>query len=158
MRKKVTETLEHPDVAPPPAPAPKSQSTGLEAFCSALEEKIKDAYEQSITITEAEKLAGEFLHAQMYIARALQTRSLDARMRKQGVKAIRAGVYLEGAMAGDKKPSDVLLNAQVDADERVKLAQGQFDTAEVEAEALQNYFRIFESAHVYFRQLSRSNG
>jgi len=129
-----------------------------QALCAALEAKIKAAYEESVTVTEAELLAGEFLHAQMVINNELSIASLDARMRKQGVKAIRAAVYLEGAKAGDKKPSDVLLNAQVEMSELVAGEQKGFDEAEVEAEALHNYLKIFEQCHVYFRQMCRSTG
>ncbi len=129
--------------------------TDIEEFCQALETKIKNAYEESITVEEAEKLAAEFLHAQMIITKELQRASLDARMRRQGLKAIKAAVYLEGAKQGEKKRSDVLLSAEVDRDEIVAAEQIAFDEAEVEAEALQNYFRIFESSHVYFRNVAK---
>ncbi len=130
----------------------------IQTLCYSLEAKIQAAYEESITIEEAEKLAAEFLHAQLRVAEALRVASLDARMRKQGVKAIRAAMYLEEVRKTEKKPSDVMLDALVTSNEIVGGEQTAFDTAEVEAEALQNYLRIFEAAHVFFRQISKASG
>lgn len=135
----------------------KSRSN-LDQFLQNLQDKIKAAYESSITIPEAEKLAGEFLHAQFVISKELAIADLDARMRKQGVKAIKAALYMEGATKVDKKPSDVLLNAQVDMSELTQSEQTSYDEAEVYAESLKTHLRICSESHVYFRQLSRATG
>ena len=141
-----------------PAVNTKEASIDLDAFCRALEDKIREAYESSITMAEAEKLAGEFLGAQMVIARELQSASLNSRMRKQGVKALKATLYLSAVKASDKKPTEATLTATIDSSPLVESEQKAFDAAEVEAEALENYLRIFEQAHHYFKQLSKSNG
>lgn len=124
-------------------------------LCEKLAEKIKSAYESGITTSEAERLAGEFLHAQMLLTQELQDADLNARMRKTGLKAIRASIYMREATKTDKKPSDVMLVAQVDMDETVKEQQNDFDQVEGHREAIQNYFNIFKEAHVFFRGVSR---
>lgn len=128
----------------------------IQTLCASLEAKIQAAYTESVTIEEAEKLAAEFLHAQMRVAEHLRTASLDARMRKAGMKAVRAAVYLDGVSGHDKKPSDTLLLAQVDTNAIVAREQNEFDKSEAESESLQNYLRIFVAAHVFFRQMSRA--
>lgn len=120
-----------------------------------LTQVIQNSYESSVTIEEAEKLAGRFLHAQIIVSEELRRADLDARMKKSGLKALEAGTYLDGALAGEKKPSDVLLNATVDSNDLVKVARKEYDTAEVEKSALLNYFGIFKEAHIFFRGVSR---
>lgn len=124
-------------------------------LCIALEEQIANSYEQGVTLEESEKLAGKFLHAQMVVSRELQQQDLDARMKKTGVKAVRAAVYMEAATKGDKKPSDVLLQALVDMSEIVTGEQKRFDEAESTRDELERYYNIFREAHVHFRQLSK---
>ena len=121
-----------------------------------LENKIKNSYEEGVTIEVAERLAGEFLHAQMLLSAEMRKTGLDARMRKSGVKAIRAAIYMEGATKGDKKPSDVLLQAQVDMNDLVMGEQKSYDESEENFTELQRYYDIFTQAHVYFRQLAKA--
>lgn len=116
---------------------------------------IQSSYEQGVTMEEAEKLAAKFLYGQIQVAEKLQVANLDSRMKKTGVKAIRAGVYMAEATRSDKKPSDVLLGALVDQAEAVITAQDLFDKAEVENDMLENYFNIFREGHIYFRGVSR---
>lgn len=130
----------------------------IKEVCERLEERIKSAYAEGVTVEESERLAAEFLYAQIRITEALRVYSLDARMRKAGLKAVKAAVFLDGARQGEKKPSDGILNAQVDISDLVGSEQRGFDEAEVATEALQNYLRIFDSAHVYFRQLAKAGG
>lgn len=125
------------------------------ALCQDLTEILKSAYESSVTIEEAERLAAKFLHAQIMAAQELAGAELDARMRKTGVKAIKAAVYMKGATSGDKKPSDVLLQAQVDMDKIVQDEQESYDVAEVRADSIRNYLNIFKDGHIYFRGISR---
>lgn len=127
-------------------------------YCSELETKIESSYTQGVTIDEAEKLAGEFLKAQMVISRELSKSDLDARMRKSGLKALKAGVYLAEVQKSDKKPSDVLLGAIVDSDEEVNKGQDELDTAEVTRDELQRYYDIFLNAHIYYRGIAKQNG
>ena len=125
-------------------------------YVESLTSKIKKAYEESVTTQEAENLAGEFLYAMLQVSKELSSKDLDARMRKTGLKAIKAGVYMEAATKTEKKPSDTLLEHLVAQSDIVREIQNGFDTAEVEKDALQNTFNIFKEAHLYFRGISKS--
>lgn len=127
----------------------------LKAFCNELTNDIKQAYESGVEIIEAEKFAAKFLYGQIQVAEALKTQDLNARMRKTGLKAIKASVYMAEATKTDKKPSDVLLNALVDRSGLVTTAQDEFDVTEVNRNELENYFSIFKEAHIYFRGVSK---
>lgn len=124
-------------------------------FTKNLENKIKQAYEEGVTTEESEKLAAEFLHAMMTVSSQLKTSDLDARMRKSGVKAIRAVVYLENVAKADKKPSDVMLDAIINNNGLVNKEQESFDKAEVEKDELERYYNIFKEAHIYFRGIAK---
>lgn len=125
------------------------------AFCRKLEAKIKAAYEGGTTLDQAEKLAAEFLHAQIVVGAELQSADLDARMKKSGVKAIRAAVYLDGATKGEKKPSDTLLEAVINSDKIVQGEQDSLDLAEVRRNTMENYMSIFREAHIFFRGIAK---
>lgn len=128
----------------------------LKELCDQLESEIKNAYEGNVTLSQAEQLSSQFLYAQLQIAAELQVVDLDKRMKKTGVKAIKAAVYLENAAKGDKKPSDVMLNAMVDVDSIVTGEQEKLDTSEVESEYLERCYNVFKEAHIYFRGLAKS--
>lgn len=130
-------------------------SNEFETLCAELEVKIQDSYESGISLEEAERLATQFLTAQLQVSRELQKADLDARMRKSGVKAIRAAIYLEAATKGDKKPSDVMLEAIVNSNDLVAGEQQRYDEAESALGSLERYYNIFREAHVHFRQLSK---
>lgn len=125
------------------------------SFCEALTEKIKGSYESGVTLEEAERLAAEFLHAQLVVSKELQALDLDARMKKSGLKAVKAAIYLEAATKSDKKPSDVMLNAIVDTSELATGEQDRLDEAEVNRDALERYYSIFREAHIFYRGVSR---
>lgn len=125
--------------------------------CKELEDKIRESYESSVTLDQAEKLAAEFLYAQMKVAEILQEVDLDSRMRKSGNKAIRAAVYLAEAGKGDKKPSDVMLNAMVDTSPEVSQSQDAFDHAEADKNFWENYYQIFREAHIFYRGLAKQS-
>lgn len=120
-----------------------------------LAKDIQDAYEQGVTLEQAERLAAKFLGAQIEVAEKLKNMDLDARMRKAGTKAAKAAVYLDEATKTEKKPSDVFLQALVDSNELVLGEQKRLDEAEVSRDELQNYFNIFKDAHIYFRGIGR---
>lgn len=126
-----------------------------QAYFQELHQDIMNAYETTPTIEESEKFAAKFLSAQIRVGSELSKADLDSRMKKQGVKAVRAAVYLENATKGDKKPSDVMLQALVDRDEVTTEAQRVFDEAEVYKNELDNYLNVFQNAHLYFRNLSK---
>ena len=127
----------------------------LLAFCSELEESIRSAYESSLTVLEAEKLAAKFLAGSLKITNELEKCDLDRRMRKAGVKAIRAAVYLDHINRSEKKPSDTLLGALVDSDTIVNQQQNDLDVADVLVDKLKNYLSIFHEAHVFCRGISK---
>lgn len=122
-----------------------------------LEDIIKMSYENGVTLEEAEKLAARFLYEQMKVSDELKKLDLDARMRKSGVKAIRAAIYMEAATKDPKKPSDVMLEAIVNIHELVQGEQNELDKAEVERAALERYYDIFANAHIFFRTIARGN-
>lgn len=122
-----------------------------------LEAKIQNSYLEGTTLEEAEKLAAEFLFAQMQVSGELQKLDLDARMRKSGVKAIRAVIYMEAATKDPKKPSDVMLDAIVNMNEIVSGEQTALDEAESKKAALERYYDIFVNAHIYYRGIAKGN-
>lgn len=127
----------------------------LQAYLEELTQDIQNAYESSPTIEEAEKLAAKFLSAQILVGSHLAKADLNARMRKSGLKAIRAAVYMDAVSKADKKPSDTMLENIVNQDEIVSNEQRAFDEAEVYRNELQNYLSVFKDGHIYFRSLAK---
>ena len=125
------------------------------AFCESLKKDITRSYEEGVTMEEAEKLAAKFLDGSLQVGEALKNADLDRRMKKAGVKTIRAAAYLEAASQGDKKPSDKLIEAVIDSDTVVAENQRLFDVAEVEVAALQSYQSVFHEAHIFYRGISK---
>lgn len=125
-------------------------------LCDALEGKIVSSYEDGVTMDQAEKLAGEFLYAQMAVSNELKKADLDSRMRKTGVKAIRATVYTE-ARSKAEKITEAALTALLDSNELVESEQRAFDEAEVNRDELERLYNVFQQAHVYFRQISKGS-
>lgn len=126
-------------------------------LCKKLETKIQESYETGVSLQEAERLAGEFLYALIKVSDELRITDLDARTKKAGVKAIRAAVYLEAATKDPKKPSDVMLSALVDTSELVQGEQDRLDMAEVDRDALERYYNIFNQAHLHFRAIAKGS-
>lgn len=124
-------------------------------LCEKLEGKIQNAYEEGVTLETAERLASEFLYAQLLVSGELKKADLDSRMRKTGVKAIRASIYLEIIKAADKKPTEAQIAALIDTDNIVEGEQKAYDIAEVEHADLKRYYDIFTNAHIFFRGVSR---
>jgi len=129
--------------------------TQFKKLCEELENEIKEAYEQGVTLDQAEKLAAKFLHAQLQVSKQLTEADLDSRMRKTGVKSIRAAIYMNAASKGDKKPTEAMLASIVDSDELVSGEQNSFDAAEANKNELERYYEIFLNAHVYFRGVAK---
>ncbi len=127
----------------------------FEILVAALTKAIQDSYESGVTMDEAEKLAAKFLYAQMQVAEKLQAKDLDARMKKTGVKAIKAGIYMDCATKGERKPTEAMLGAMVDQTTEVIKAQDDLDESEVKRNELERYFEIFKDAHIYFRTVAR---
>lgn len=124
-------------------------------FVKSLESKIEKSYTEGVSLEDAEKLAGEFLYAQMRISGELKNKALDVRMKKAGLKAIKAQVYMAAATKTEKKPSDTMLEHMINQDEIVIEQQDLFDTSDCDYEELERYHSVFKEAHVHFRQLSK---
>lgn len=120
-----------------------------------LKQKIQDAYESGVTISEAEKLATEFLSAQLQLAEELKNADMNARMIKTAVKAVKAAIYMHEATKTDKKPSDTFIQNIIDGNQLVQEEQDRLDKAEIELDYLQNTFNIFKEAHIHFRGISK---
>lgn len=120
-------------------------------MCTELEAIIQTAYTEGFTLADNEKLAARFLHAQMTVSAELKRSSLDARMRKSGLKAVRATIYMGICAGSDKKPTEAMIESMINTTSEVNVEQIAYDTAEVEAEELERYYDIFSNAHIFFR-------
>jgi hypothetical protein len=127
----------------------------FQALCEELTKVLQSAYEEGVTIEQAERLAARFLQAQIVASQELSAIDLDARMRKSGTKAIKAAVYMEHATKTEKKPSDTYLQALVDMDKLVLSEQRGLDEAEVLRDQIQNYLNIFKDGHIYMRGVAK---
>jgi hypothetical protein len=127
----------------------------FDKLCAELRAQIVSSYESGVTVEDAERLAAKFLDGQMQVADRLRDADLDARMRKSGIKSIKAAVYLEHASKSDKKPSDAFLSNIVESTDSVRTSQDELDAAEVEVERLRNYLQTFQAAHVHYRNISK---
>jgi hypothetical protein len=128
----------------------------FQTLCQELEAKIQQSYQEGVTLEQAEKLAGEFLFAQLKVSDELKTADLDSRMRKSGVKAIRASIYLDIVEKSDKKPTETAIGSMIDIDPLVNKEQNSFDKAEVDRNQLERYYDIFSNAHVHFRTIAKA--
>lgn len=116
---------------------------------------IQAAYTEGVTMEEAEKLAAKFLHAQIMLGEALRSADLDARMRKSGLKAVKAAVYLDEAKKGERKPTEAALSALVDSNSLVTSEQTGFDQAEVDRNELDNLLNVARDGHIFFRGVAK---
>jgi hypothetical protein len=131
--------------------------TTFEKFCKDLENKVKVAYEEHVTIERAEELAGEFLHAQFVVSAELRKADLDARMRKQNNKAVRGAIYLDAATKGEKKPTEAALAAIIETNDLVQGEQKAYDEAEVLSSDVERAYNICREAHIYFRGIAKGS-
>jgi hypothetical protein len=122
-----------------------------------LEDAIQGAYANGVTADTAEKLAAEFLFAQLKISAELAKKDLDSRMRKTGVKAVKAAIYMESASKGDKRPTEAALSMMVDQHEVVQSEQNQLDRAEVDRAELERLYDVYLNSHIYFRGIAKGN-
>lgn len=125
-------------------------------LCEELTAQIQTSYETGVTVDEAEKLAAKFLFAQLSVSTELKKLDLDTRMRKAGLKAVRAAIYMDAASKGDKKPTEAALSATVDLNDLVQGEQSAFDLAEASRDERERYYNIFREAHIYYRGISKA--
>lgn len=124
-------------------------------LCEQLEAKIQNSYQEGVTLEQAERLAGEFLYAQLQVSAELKTKDLDARMRKSGVKAVRAAIYLDILQKNEKKPTEAQISATIDSDKLVTDEQKALDMSEVDRDELERYYDIFGNAHIFYRSVAK---
>lgn len=129
----------------------------LKEFCSGLEKEIEKSYTEGVSVIEAERLSSKFLHALIKISDGLKTSDLDARMRKSGVKGIKAAIYLDIVQKSEKKPTETQIASMVDTNDIVQGEQERLDTAEVEKADLERYYDIFTNAHIFYRGVAKGN-
>ncbi len=122
-----------------------------------LEAKIIASYVEGVTMEQAERLAGEFLSAQLLVSEKLKKSDLDSRLRKSGLKAVRAAAYMNACEKSEKKPTEAALAALIDTDETVSAEQEELDKAEVERDNLKRYFDVFNQAHVHYRSIAKGS-
>lgn len=127
----------------------------IREYCNIMMDKIKDCYETGVTTDEAESLATEFLYAMDKLSQSLQASDLDTRMKKSGVKAIRAAVYTEIVSKSDKKPTVDAMEHMLNMDEVVNGAQMDFDIADSERQELERCHDMFREAHIHFRGIAK---
>jgi hypothetical protein len=138
-------------------PKTGDHEVSLKNLCENLETKIKNSYEAGVTMEEAERLASEFLHAQLQVSGELRKADLDSRMKKSGVKAIRAAVYLNAIKSTDRKPTEAALSSMIDSDDIVTTEQQALDEAEVERDELKRIYDVFGNAHIHFRGIAKGS-
>lgn len=127
----------------------------FEEICKKLEEKIKSSYEEGVSLEVAERLAAEFLHAQMLVSNELKIADLDSRMRKTGVKAVRAAIYADTCSKSDKKPTEAQIEHTINVNEVVQGEQKSLDAAETNRDDLTRYYNIFRESHIYYRGIAK---
>lgn len=127
----------------------------IEKLCEELEVVVNNAYENGVTLGDAEKLAGRMLGAQMVIAKELEAIDLDARMKKNGVKAVKAAVYMDELTRHEKKPAEGFLEHAVNLSKIVVDEQNAYEKADARKDALATYLGIFKDAHIYFRGVAK---
>lgn len=120
-----------------------------------LELKIQSTYESGVTLMDAERLAAEFLSAQLEVSNLLKDQDLDARMRKSSLKAVRAARYTELKSKSDQKLTESALSALLDSYSMILNLQEELDKAESERDSLERYYDIFIQAHIYYRGISK---
>jgi len=120
-----------------------------------LNEKIGQVYTEACTMAEAEQLSAGFLTAMLNLSGELKKADMDARMRKSGVKALRASAYLEIIKNNEKKPVEALISALIDTDTTVLAEQTALDEAEANEAELERMFSVYREAHLYFRSISK---
>jgi hypothetical protein len=123
-----------------------------------LKKAIQQAYEEGVSLEDAERHAARCLDAQIGLNEVIQTSALDARLKKNGYKTLRASNYLAIVQASDKKPTEAAIDATLSTTPEVTAAEDAYQTAEIETEALKRYFDIFRDAHIYFRGVAKGSG
>jgi hypothetical protein len=123
--------------------------------CQELKTIIENAYNEGVTIQDAERLAAKTLVVRIDLSQELKVVDLDSRMKKHGVKVTRADAYMEEIKKHDKKPVESFLEAAVTMNGNVIEAEHDYAKADVHREMIHNYLDIFKDAHIYFRGIAK---
>ena len=129
--------------------------SNFKALCTDLENAIQKSYEEGVSMEEAEKLASKFLYAQIQVSNELRKADLDSRMRKSGLKAVRAAIYTTAKSDTSAKLTEAGVAAVIDTHEVVQGEQNELDKAEVTCDELERFFNIFKDGHVHFRTIAK---
>lgn len=127
----------------------------LDMICEELKLAIESAYSEGVSIAEAEKLAARTLLVRMELSDEIKSASLDTKMKKHGVKAVRAAAYMAEIAKHEKKPAEGLLEHTVNLSEEVAGEEQVYAEAEANLDRLASYLDIMKDAHLYFRQISK---
>lgn len=130
-------------------------SDNLKQFCAEIEIQISDSYTSGISMVEAESLAAKMLYAQLAVSDELKKLDLDARMKRAGLKSIKAAVYSNACSVEGKRPTEAALENIVVSNPAVLKAQQALDEAEVERDSFERYLGIFKECHVFYRLVSK---
>lgn len=118
--------------------------------------EIQKSEEQSITINEAERNAALSLAAMVELSAWLKIEDKNRRMRKSGLKAIKAAIRLEAVQKQEKKPTEGALEDLVNVNPDYRAAEELYDDAEATVAELDRQFDISRESHLYFRTISKA--
>lgn len=130
----------------------------LQALKTELEADIQETYAEGVTLSKAEALAAKFLKAQLLVSGQLRKLDLDWRMKKAGLKAVKAAAYSEAQQGKDKRPTEVQLEHALNTNKTVSDTQDTFDTIESNKLELERLYDIYLNAHIFYRGISKGNG
>lgn len=120
-----------------------------------LEDIIQDAYPNRPSLDEAEGQALNFCSGILQVSAQLSVADLEARMRKSGLKGIRAALYLDIVQNSEKKPTETAIDSMITVNELVAKEQQKLDEADVAKADLERLYETFNHVAVLFRQMSR---
>ncbi len=125
-----------------------------------LQQSIRKVHTEGVSLEDAERLAAKSLDVLIQIGGMdglIRSKDLDARMKKNGYKTVRAKTYIEIVHRSEKKPTEAAIEAELLTSALVSTSQDQYERAEVEAEALHRLYDIFKDAHIYFRGVAKGS-
>ena len=120
-----------------------------------LVDQIGKAANETVTIEDAERIAGFSLFVMNSLSEQLKTLDIERRMRKSGLKAIKSATRITETKKHDKKPTEGALDDAVNTNELVISEEQAFDDAEVETEETKRQYDIAAESHLYFRSLMK---
>lgn len=117
--------------------------------------EIEKASDEGLTTEHAERVAATALFVMNSLSEVLTSADKNARMRKQGLKAIKSAVRQEEIKRHDKKPTESQLDDVVNLDKLVQGEEASYDDAEIERDELERQYSIARESHLYFRSVSK---